>query len=71
MDHVSLFDTLNAYRERQIRAIHLLPMLFRRKLDMHLSGFASGEAIDYVNALYLRDHVHRHRGDDGVIRSSA
>jgi glyoxylase-like metal-dependent hydrolase (beta-lactamase superfamily II) len=65
-----LLDTLNACRERPMSAIDLLPVLFRRKLDLHQSGFAIGEAIAHLHALYFRDQVQRHLDDDGVIRFS-
>jgi glyoxylase-like metal-dependent hydrolase (beta-lactamase superfamily II) len=65
-----LLDTLNACRERPMSAIDLLPVLFRRKLDLHQSGFAIGEAIAHLHALYFRDQVQRHLDGDGVIRFS-
>jgi len=66
-----LLETLQACRERPFSAIDLLPVLFRRPLDLHQSGFAIGEAIAHLHALYFRNQVHRHLDDDGVIRFSA
>ncbi len=54
-------------REPQTAA-SLLPVLFRRALDLHQTTFAMGESIAHLNALWLAGELRRTLGDDGVIR---
>ena len=51
-------------------AASLLPVLFRRALDLHQTTFAMGEAIAHLNALWLRGQLRRELGADGVYRFS-
>jgi glyoxylase-like metal-dependent hydrolase (beta-lactamase superfamily II) len=51
-------------------AASLLPVLFRRPLDLHQTTFAMGEAIAHLHALWHRGELRRVRGDDGVFRFS-
>ncbi|MFT0545215.1 MBL fold metallo-hydrolase [Allopusillimonas ginsengisoli] len=46
----------------------VLPVMFRRKLDHHQLGFAMGEALAHMHALYFEGKLTRSIGDDGVIR---
>ena len=46
----------------------LLPVLFKRALDLHQTTFAMGESIAHLNALWLAGELGRTLGDDGVIR---
>jgi glyoxylase-like metal-dependent hydrolase (beta-lactamase superfamily II) len=51
------------------RSAHdILPVLFRRQLDMHQMTFAMGEAIAHLHALYFDGKLRRMAGDDGVLR---
>ena len=45
-------------------------MLFKRKLDLHQTTFAMGEAIAHLNALWLQGDLKRELGADGVYRFS-
>jgi glyoxylase-like metal-dependent hydrolase (beta-lactamase superfamily II) len=49
-------------------AVDLLPVLFRRKLDMHQIFFAIGESIAHLHYLEAHSRLARLVGDDGVIR---
>lgn len=46
----------------------ILPVLFKRKLDLHQTTFAMGEAIAHLHALYFDDKLSREVCDDGIIR---
>ncbi|WP_298835278.1 MBL fold metallo-hydrolase [uncultured Piscinibacter sp.] len=51
-------------------AASLLPVLFRRPLDLHQTTFAMGESIAHLHALWLRGQLRRELGADGVYRFS-
>jgi glyoxylase-like metal-dependent hydrolase (beta-lactamase superfamily II) len=46
----------------------LIPVLFKRKLDAHQTGFAIGEALSHANCLVGRGRLARRRDTDGLIR---
>jgi len=46
----------------------ILPVLFKRKLDLHQTTFAMGEAIAHMHALYFDGKLSRTVGEDGIIR---
>ncbi len=52
-------------------AAGLLQVLFRRKLDLHQTTFAMGEAIAHLHALWLAGRLARRFGDDGIYRFAA
>jgi hypothetical protein len=49
-------------------ACDLLPVLFRRQLDMHQIYFALGESIAHLHYLEAEGRVRRAVDDGGVIR---
>ncbi|VCU68155.1 Hydroxyacylglutathione hydrolase [Pigmentiphaga humi] len=49
----------------------IVPVLFRRKLDLHQMTFALGEAIAHLHMLYYRGDVVRETGEDGIVRFRA
>ncbi|MEX0960646.1 MAG: MBL fold metallo-hydrolase [Burkholderiales bacterium] len=49
-------------------AADLIPVLFRRTLDLHQTFFAMGEAIAHLHYLWYQGRLARTRGDDGVYR---
>jgi glyoxylase-like metal-dependent hydrolase (beta-lactamase superfamily II) len=49
-------------------ATDILPVMFRRKLDLHQTTFAMGEAIAHLHALYYDGKLSRSVGADGIIR---
>ena len=46
----------------------IVPIMFRRKLDLHQLTFAMGEALAHLHALYFQGKLVRTTGSDGVIR---
>jgi glyoxylase-like metal-dependent hydrolase (beta-lactamase superfamily II) len=66
-----LADVMTACREAPQTAAGLLPVLFKRPLDLHQTTFAMGESIAHLHALWLGGQLQRTRGDDGVFRFSA
>lgn len=66
-----LAEVLSACREAPAHAAGLLGVLFKRKLDLHQTTFAMGEAIAHLNLLWLDGQLSRERGADGVYRFSA
>jgi glyoxylase-like metal-dependent hydrolase (beta-lactamase superfamily II) len=46
----------------------LLPVLFTRKLDLHQTTFAMGEAVAHLHKLWFDGLLQRHLGDDRIYR---
>lgn len=63
-----LAETLAACRERPTSAHDLVPVLFKRELDLHQTTFAMGESIAHLHALWLDGRLQRRLGDDGIWR---
>jgi glyoxylase-like metal-dependent hydrolase (beta-lactamase superfamily II) len=66
-----LSDLLAACRQAPCSAADALPVLFRRKLDLHQTTFAMGEAIAHLHALERRGAVQAVDSVDGVLRYAA
>jgi glyoxylase-like metal-dependent hydrolase (beta-lactamase superfamily II) len=66
-----LADALAACRERPMSAADLMPVLFRRPLDLHQTTFAMGESLAHLHALRSLGEVKERFGEDGVVRFSA
>ena len=49
-------------------AIDMLPVLFRRKLDLHQQSFAIGEAVAHLHYLFHQGRLERITGDEGIHR---
>jgi glyoxylase-like metal-dependent hydrolase (beta-lactamase superfamily II) len=64
-------DVLTACAREPQTAASLLPVLFRRPLDLHQTTFAMGESIAHLHALWLRGQLKREAGADGVFRFRA
>ena len=63
-----LAELLQACRDQAKCAHELLPLLFKRPLDMHQTTFALGEAVAHLNLLWLSGQMLRQRDGDGTIR---
>ena len=61
-------EVLHACAEAPQSAFELVPVLFKRALDLHQMTFAIGESIAHLHALWLRGRLTRHVGADDVIR---
>lgn len=46
----------------------IVPVLFKRKLDLHQLTFAMGEALAHLHALYFEGKLTRHTDADGIVR---
>jgi glyoxylase-like metal-dependent hydrolase (beta-lactamase superfamily II) len=63
-----LAEVMSACADHACHAAELLPVLFRRRLDLHQTTFAMGEAVAHLHALWFEGRLVRRRGDDGVWR---
>jgi glyoxylase-like metal-dependent hydrolase (beta-lactamase superfamily II) len=63
-----LEDVTVACAERPCSAADLLPVLFKRKLDLHQTTFAMGEAVAHLNHLWHKGSLTREQDADGVWR---
>jgi glyoxylase-like metal-dependent hydrolase (beta-lactamase superfamily II) len=63
-----LAELLQACNTQAKCAYELLPLLFKRPLDMHQTTFAMGEAVAHLNLLWLSGQMQRQRDVDGTIR---
>ena len=52
-------------------AADILPLMFKRKLDLHQTTFAMGEAVAHLHALWFEGQLTRRLGEDGIYRFSA
>ena len=59
-------EVLAACEAAPQNAAALLPVLFKRKLDLHQTTFAMGESIAHLNALWLAGKLRRHVDAEGV-----
>ncbi len=64
-----LAEVMDACTMEPRTAADLLPVLFRRPLDVHQTTFAMGESIAHLNALWHEGRLQRQR-DQGVYRFS-
>lgn len=63
-----LAEVLQACSQKASSAHEVLPILFKRPLDLHQSTFAMGESVAHLNALWLAGELRRESGADGVWR---
>lgn len=63
-----LADVMAACASRPSSAADMLPVLFKRQLDLHQTTFAMGEAIAHLNYLWHRGQLRRHLDEQGVWR---
>ena len=61
-------EVLAACASSPQHAAALLPVLFKRKLDLHQTTFAMGESIAHLNALWIAGKLVRQVDADGVHR---
>jgi glyoxylase-like metal-dependent hydrolase (beta-lactamase superfamily II) len=63
-----LEDLLQACTDSPRCAHEMLPVLFKRALNLHQTTFAMGEAIAHLNALWHAGQVRRQLDADGIYR---
>jgi len=61
-------EVIKACAEAPQHAADLLPVLFRRKLDLHQTTFAMGESVAHLHALWLAGRLTRRLDADGIYR---
>ena len=64
-------ETIEACAKAPQSAFDLVPVLFKRKLDLHQMTFAMGESLAHLHALWFAGKLDRVTGADGVIRFTA
>jgi glyoxylase-like metal-dependent hydrolase (beta-lactamase superfamily II) len=65
-----LAEVSAACRERPTSAAEILPLMFKRKLDLHQTTFAMGEAVAHLHLLWHAGELRRSRDAEGVWRFS-
>ena len=63
-----LAEMMQACTERPCSAADVLPVLFKRELDLHQTTFAMGESVAHLHALWFAGRLERRLGVDGVYR---
>lgn len=63
-----LSEVSQACRQTPSSAADMLPVLFKRKLDLHQTTFAMGEAVAHLNHLWQRGELTRIQDASGVWR---
>ena len=66
-----LAEVMEVARERAVSAHDVLPVLFRRPLDLHQTTFALGEAVAHLHRLWHAGRLSRTRDAAGVWRFAA
>ena len=66
-----LAEVLAACDERPCSAAEVLPVLFKRALDLHQTTFAMGESIAHLHLLWHDGRLQRHVSGDGIYRFSS
>lgn len=63
-----LAEVLEACRGQACSAADILPVMFKRPLDMHQTTFAMGEAVAHLHALWFANKLERSLDAHGVYR---
>lgn len=66
--HAARLEEVRAACAEPRSAVDIVPLMFRRQLDAHQLGFAIGEALAHLHALWYAGILARVTGPDGVIR---
>lgn len=66
--HAERLDEVLAACSTPQSTTDILPVMFKRKLDLHQTTFAMGEAIAHLHALYFEGKLSRSLDADGIIR---
>ncbi len=59
---------LQAARAQPVCAYDVLPVLFKRPLDLHQTTFALGEAVAHLHRLWFGGQLRRTRDAEGIWR---
>ena len=66
-----LAEVLEACAQGPKSTSDIVPVLFKRKLDLHQLTFAMGEALAHLHALYFEGKLKRAQDADGIVRFTA
>lgn len=66
-----LEEVMQACRAGPCSAADILPIMFRRPLDLHQTTFAMGEALAHLHALWFEGKLQRRLDADGIYRFSS
>lgn len=66
-----LVEVMQACTSQPCSGADILPVMFRRKLDLHQTTFAMGEAVAHLHLLWLEGRLTRALCSDGIYRFSA
>ncbi|RYF56249.1 MAG: MBL fold metallo-hydrolase, partial [Comamonadaceae bacterium] len=66
-----LAEVMEACRATPTSAADILPVLFKRKLDLHQTTFAMGEAVAHLHLPWYEGKLTRRRDAEGIWRFSA
>ncbi len=66
-----LAEVMQICGEKSCSAADVLPVMFKRPMDLHQKTFAMGESVAHLHALWFAGKLGRVLGDDGVYRFSA
>jgi glyoxylase-like metal-dependent hydrolase (beta-lactamase superfamily II) len=65
-----LAEVMQACAAAPCSAADIIPVLFKRALDLHQITFAMGEAVAHLHALWYAQKLTRRRDEDGIYRFS-
>jgi glyoxylase-like metal-dependent hydrolase (beta-lactamase superfamily II) len=65
-----LREVIHACQEKPCCAVDIMPVLFKRALDLHQTTFALGESLAHLHALWHQGQLRRHKDAKGVLRFS-
>jgi glyoxylase-like metal-dependent hydrolase (beta-lactamase superfamily II) len=63
-----LAEVIEACQQAPQSAADVLPVLFKRQLDLHQTTFAMGESVAHLHALWFAGKLRREKGSDGIYR---
>ena len=66
--HDRLAEVMEACAASPCSGADILPVMFKRKLDVHQTTFALGEAVAHLHTLWFEGKLKRRLGADGVYR---
>jgi glyoxylase-like metal-dependent hydrolase (beta-lactamase superfamily II) len=66
-----LLEVAQACEQAPCSAADIVPIMFKRKLDLHQTTFALGEALAHLHALWFRGQLKRVIDAAGVVRFAA
>jgi glyoxylase-like metal-dependent hydrolase (beta-lactamase superfamily II) len=66
-----LAEVMQACTDAPCSAADIIPVLFKRAMDMHQTTFAMGEAVAHLHALWFEEKLVRQLDTDGVYRFAA